>query len=80
MPIFEYKCPDCGGTQDVIVLKPPRPALVPCACGKQAVFQISAPHLSMRMGMDSIGSPTQARRWEKAHTEKLKAEQRKANG
>lgn len=76
MPIFEYKCQDCGGAQDVIVLKPPRPALVPCACGKQAVFQISAPHLSMKMGLDP-SMPTSADRWERAHTEKLKEEQRR---
>ena len=79
MPVFEYKC-ECGITQDRVILTRPRPAIVPCACGKQAVFQISAPHLSMKMGLDAIGSPTAARRWERAHSEKLKEEQRRQDG
>lgn len=48
--------------------------MIPCQCGSQSVFKISAPRFSLRMGVDPNGSPTMADKWEKAHAQKLKQE------
>lgn len=46
MPIFEYECPECNGTSEVITLsmKEPAPANTPCrACGAMAARRFSVP-------------------------------------
>jgi len=73
MPIFEYKCAVCGLVQEKLCPARPRPAIVPCPCGAQGTFQFSAPHLALRMGLDSA-LPTSAARWSRAHAEQLKKE------
>lgn len=74
MPIYEYKCASCGAVREILCLRRPRVAMVPCACGKQAIYQISAPHFDFRMGIDADAFPTAGDRWARAHEEQLKKE------
>jgi putative FmdB family regulatory protein len=74
MPIYEYRCVGCGSLKEQFVHQRPRPAMIPCECGAQAVFQISAPHFDLRMGIKADAFPTMGDRWAKAHTDQLKKE------
>jgi len=74
MPIFEYKCAVCGIVREILCLREPRTATVPCACGAQAVYKVSAPHFDLRMGINADAFPTLGDRWARAHSDQLKKE------
>lgn len=46
MPLYDYKCPHCGGKKEVILVKYDRPKIV-CSCGREmeSVISPSAFHL-----------------------------------
>jgi len=47
---------------------------VPCECGAQALYQISAPHIDMRLGTQADSFPTMGNKWARAHADHLKKE------
>lgn len=74
MPIFEYACIKCDERTEQFITSNPRPEYVPCKCGSQAFYRVSAPRFSLKMGLDTQGAPTMADKWERAHIQKLKQE------
>ncbi len=68
----------CGTVQEKFCPRRPRPMFVPCDCGAQALYVISAPHLDPRMGIDAEAFPTMGERWAKAHTDQLAKEKKHA--
>ena len=64
---FEFECPCCNKIHEVLVHSDVRKRTCPHCQSPDAERIISAPRLSMRMGLDATGNPSMGAKWARMH-------------
>ena len=54
MPLFDYKCPDCGAVQECLVPVSGIPSLMPCECGGNGARMPAAPTFDLEWARPPI--------------------------
>ncbi len=74
MPIYEYKCQECGKVEEYIFSINERPQTIFCKKGEKKFLMFSVPNINyLSMGVDAIGCSTAGDKWARMH-EKVKHE------
>lgn len=77
MPVYEYKCPECGTYFDALKKVADRKTAM-CSCGTTANQQITACHFDPRMGADP-DFPTFAAKWDRNQRDRATGRMKDSN-
>jgi putative FmdB family regulatory protein len=74
---FEFECPCCNQIHEALVRPDVRERTCPACQSPNAVRIISAPRISMRMGVDP-SNPSMAAKWARMHEQAKKVDEKRA--
>lgn len=75
---FEFQCPGCDLIFTELVQPHEERHTCPNCQSPHAKRILSAPRLSMRMGIDAVGNPTMGAKWARMHEQARKDDEKRA--